>query len=183
MRHKAPVVTIDGASGTGKGAVSQVLARRLGWRLLDSGALYRVLALAAQKHGVSFDNEQALQVLAEHLDVQFIATETSAPPHFIRRQINRNHPYRKWVRRSKWQFYRCTYSLIEPSTHSAKPRISHRRTRYGPCFPYSRREDLPHRKPRRTALRLQAVEGAGHSVLATLLRSCASAISVIKSVR
>lgn len=68
-----PVITIDGASGTGKGTISQLLAMRLGWHFLDSGALYRVLALAAQKHRVSFDNEAALQVLAEHLDVQFIS--------------------------------------------------------------------------------------------------------------
>jgi cytidylate kinase len=80
MRHKAPVITIDGTSGTGKGTVTQIVAKKLGWRLLDSGALYRVLALAAQKHGVSLENEPALKVLAEHLDVQFIATETSAPP-------------------------------------------------------------------------------------------------------
>lgn len=83
MRHKAPVITIDGAGGTGKGTVGLVLAKQLNWRLLDSGALYRVLALAAQKHGVSLDNEKALQVLAEHLDVQFIAKETSAPPRII----------------------------------------------------------------------------------------------------
>ncbi|VVC76063.1 Cytidylate kinase [Aquicella siphonis] len=70
-----PVITIDGASGTGKGTVSQILATRLGWKFLDSGALYRVLALAAQKHSVALDNEKALEVLAEHLDVQFIAQE------------------------------------------------------------------------------------------------------------
>lgn len=73
MTHKEPVITIDGASGTGKGTVSQILATHLGWKFLDSGALYRVLALAAQKHRVAFDNEKALEVLAEHLDVQFIA--------------------------------------------------------------------------------------------------------------
>ena len=60
-----PVITLDGASGTGKGVVSQLVAKQLGWRLLDSGALYRVLALAAQKHGVALDNETALTVLAE----------------------------------------------------------------------------------------------------------------------
>lgn len=70
---KAPVITIDGASGTGKGTVSQLIAKRLGWKFLDSGALYRVLALAAQKHAVALDNEKALEVLAEHLDVQFVA--------------------------------------------------------------------------------------------------------------
>lgn len=79
IRHKEPVITIDGASGTGKGTVSQILATRLGWKFLDSGALYRVLALAAQKHRVALDNEKALEVLAEHLDVQFIAQENKLP--------------------------------------------------------------------------------------------------------
>jgi cytidylate kinase len=83
MTRKRPVITVDGASGTGKGIVSQLVAKQLGWRLLDSGALYRVLALAAQKHGVLLDNELALQVLAEHLDVQFIATEAAAPPRIL----------------------------------------------------------------------------------------------------
>jgi len=75
-----PVVTIDGASGTGKGVVSQLLAQKLGWKLLDSGALYRVLALAAQRHGIALDNEPALRVLAEHLDAQFIAQTNSLMP-------------------------------------------------------------------------------------------------------
>lgn len=79
IHRKEPVITIDGASGTGKGTVSQILATRLGWKFLDSGALYRVLALAAQKHGVSFNNEEALEVLGEHLDVQFIAQTNKFP--------------------------------------------------------------------------------------------------------
>lgn len=66
-----PVITIDGASGTGKGTVSLFLANELNWNFLDSGALYRVLALAAQKHSVALNNEEALHVLAAHLDVQF----------------------------------------------------------------------------------------------------------------
>lgn len=78
IHQKEPVITIDGASGTGKGTVSQILAKRLRWKFLDSGALYRVLALAAQKHSVAFDNEKALEVLAEHLDVQFIAQENES---------------------------------------------------------------------------------------------------------
>ena len=73
IHHQEPVITIDGASGTGKGTVSQLVAARLGWKFLDSGVLYRVLALAAQKHSVALDNEKSLEVLAEHLDVQFIA--------------------------------------------------------------------------------------------------------------
>jgi cytidylate kinase len=72
------VVTIDGASGTGKGTVSQLVAKQLGWKFLDSGVLYRVLALAAGKHSVSLDNEAALKVLAEHLDVQFEAQANHA---------------------------------------------------------------------------------------------------------
>jgi cytidylate kinase len=76
---KDPVITIDGASGTGKGTITQLLAKRLGWKFLDSGVLYRVLALAAQKHSVAFDNEKALEVLAEHLDVQFITQENNLP--------------------------------------------------------------------------------------------------------
>ncbi len=82
-QKKQPVITVDGASGTGKGVVSQSVAKKLGWKLLDSGALYRVLALAAQKHGVPLENEQALQVLAENLDVQFVALETGAFPRIV----------------------------------------------------------------------------------------------------
>ncbi|MDR3492684.1 MAG: (d)CMP kinase [Gammaproteobacteria bacterium] len=76
MTRKNPVITIDGASGTGKGVVGHIVAKQLGWHILDSGVLYRALALAAQKHDVSLENEPALQVLAEHLDIQFKASET-----------------------------------------------------------------------------------------------------------
>lgn len=79
IAQTAPVITVDGASGTGKGTVSQLVASRLGWNFLDSGALYRVLALAAQKHGVALDNEKALEVLGEYLDVQFIANPDKSP--------------------------------------------------------------------------------------------------------
>lgn len=47
-----PVITIDGPSGSGKGTIAGILARELGWNLLDSGALYRLLAFAATHHGV-----------------------------------------------------------------------------------------------------------------------------------
>jgi len=66
------VITIDGPSGSGKGTVAGLLASSLQWHLLDSGALYRVLALAAEKHAVPLDNEAALEVLAVGLDVQFV---------------------------------------------------------------------------------------------------------------
>jgi len=76
---KEPVITIDGASGTGKGTISQLVAKRLGWNFLDSGALYRVLALAAQKHSVPLDDEKSLEVIAANLDVQFLAQENKLP--------------------------------------------------------------------------------------------------------
>ncbi len=68
-----PVITIDGPSGSGKGTISQIVAQRLGWNLLDSGALYRLLALAARQAGIPLDNEAALATLAKKLDVQFVA--------------------------------------------------------------------------------------------------------------
>ena len=71
--NNSPVITIDGPSGAGKGTVCQRLAEKLGWPLLDSGAIYRVLALAAVHHDVALDNEDALVVLASHLDVSFDA--------------------------------------------------------------------------------------------------------------
>lgn len=75
MNIQASVITIDGPSGSGKGTVAGLLARRLGWNLLDSGALYRLLAFAASNHGVDLTNEELLKALAAHLDVQFLAAE------------------------------------------------------------------------------------------------------------
>ena len=66
------VITIDGPSDSGKGTVAGMLATKLQWKLLDSGALYRVLALAADKHAVPLDHEDALEVLAVGLDVEFV---------------------------------------------------------------------------------------------------------------
>ncbi|SDS94532.1 (d)CMP kinase [Pseudomonas fuscovaginae UPB0736] len=72
MNIQAPVIAIDGPSGSGKGTIAGLLAKRLGWCLLDSGALYRLLAFAARNHGVDLTNEESLKLLAAHLDVQFI---------------------------------------------------------------------------------------------------------------
>lgn len=65
----APVITIDGPSGTGKGTIAALLAERLGWHLLDSGALYRTLALAARRADVDLDDDAALGALAERIEV------------------------------------------------------------------------------------------------------------------
>jgi len=65
------IITIDGPSGSGKGTICQLLAKRLDWHLLDSGALYRVLGLAAQRHGISPENEEMVTRLARNLDIQF----------------------------------------------------------------------------------------------------------------
>ncbi len=76
MKKKIPVITVDGPSGSGKGTLSRKLANYFGWHFLDSGALYRILALAAMRHAVAIDNEQALTVLAAHLDVVFAKNES-----------------------------------------------------------------------------------------------------------
>lgn len=73
MTSTVPVITVDGPSGAGKGTLCKALAGSLGWRLLDSGAIYRVLALAALHHQVDITAEEALVPLAAHLDVRFAA--------------------------------------------------------------------------------------------------------------
>ncbi len=66
-----PVITIDGPVSSGKGTVARMLASRLGWHLLDSGALYRLLGLHAERLAVSTDDEARLVGLAEQLPVVF----------------------------------------------------------------------------------------------------------------
>jgi cytidylate kinase len=68
-----PVVTIDGPSGSGKGTVSRLLAARVGWHLLDSGALYRLVALAGLKAGLDPQDIDGHARLARRMDVQFAA--------------------------------------------------------------------------------------------------------------
>ncbi|MDD9856067.1 MAG: (d)CMP kinase [Gammaproteobacteria bacterium] len=70
-----PVIAIDGPVGVGKGTLAQALARRLGWHYLESGALYRVLGLLAERRGVALDDAPALAALAGGLDLSFTVTE------------------------------------------------------------------------------------------------------------
>ena len=65
------IITIDGPSGSGKGTVSLLLAKKLGWHMLDSGALYRVLGVAARLHGISLDEQEQITQLARNMDVHF----------------------------------------------------------------------------------------------------------------
>ena len=67
-----PVIALDGPSGSGKGTLAGLLANRLGWNLLDSGAIYRLLAHGAGKHGIDLADEARLVELAARLDVQFV---------------------------------------------------------------------------------------------------------------
>lgn len=72
MKHTdIPIITIDGPSGAGKGTISLRLAKHLDWHTLDSGAMYRVLALAANRYNVPLENESALANLATHLEIYF----------------------------------------------------------------------------------------------------------------
>lgn len=70
-----PVITIDGPSGSGKGTVAKLLADTLGYRLLDSGALYRLVALAALNRGVDLNDEAALEQVAAGLDARFAVVD------------------------------------------------------------------------------------------------------------
>jgi cytidylate kinase len=68
-----PVITIDGPTGSGKGTVARALARKLGWHLLDSGALYRLVALVAAKEALALDDTDALAAAAARMNVEFSA--------------------------------------------------------------------------------------------------------------
>jgi cytidylate kinase len=68
---RAPVICLDGPSGSGKGTVGRMLARQLNWHFLDSGALYRLVAVAARQAGVNLEAAESLAALATALNVEF----------------------------------------------------------------------------------------------------------------
>jgi cytidylate kinase len=70
-KAKIPVITIDGPTASGKGTVAQLVAQRLGFHYLDSGALYRLTALSVLRRGIALDDEHALAKAAEHLHCHF----------------------------------------------------------------------------------------------------------------
>ena len=67
----APIITIDGPSGTGKGTISQMIAKHLHWNYLDSGSIYRVLGFAAIRNNISLQDTRSLVSLAHSLDLSF----------------------------------------------------------------------------------------------------------------
>ena len=70
-QSQVPVIAIDGPSGSGKGTIARNVASRLGWHLLDSGALYRLVALAATRNGLPLDDAEKLAEVARNLEVHF----------------------------------------------------------------------------------------------------------------
>ncbi len=68
---QVPVIAIDGPSGSGKGTLASAIAERLGWHLLDSGALYRIVAAVAIERGIALDEESQLAALAAGLAISF----------------------------------------------------------------------------------------------------------------
>ena len=77
------LILVCGPGGSGKGTVTQMLARKLGWHLLDSGALYRLTALAAVRQGVALNDEEGLVKVAAGLDVAFEPTPEGEPVRVI----------------------------------------------------------------------------------------------------
>ncbi|WP_018606350.1 (d)CMP kinase [Uliginosibacterium gangwonense] len=73
MAASTPVIAIDGPTASGKGTVAGLVAEKLGWHYLDSGAIYRVLALSAMKRGVDLANEAGVAELGRNLNVEFSA--------------------------------------------------------------------------------------------------------------
>lgn len=81
-----PIITIDGPSGTGKGTLAIRLTRFLGWHLLDSGALYRVVAFRAQQLGMTLDAVGPLEAIAQSLPLEFRVDEQGV--HILLNQID-----------------------------------------------------------------------------------------------
>ncbi|MBS0455822.1 MAG: (d)CMP kinase [Proteobacteria bacterium] len=79
MDTSIPVLTIDGPSGSGKGTISRIVASRLGWHYLDSGALYRVVGYAAGRDGADVSDATAMAALAARTAVRFVTAGDAEP--------------------------------------------------------------------------------------------------------
>ncbi len=85
---EVPVVTIDGPVGSGKGTIASGLALRLGWHVLDSGALYRLVAIAAMEAGVGEDDGESLAGIARELEFEFRFEEGRIVPILAGRDVS-----------------------------------------------------------------------------------------------
>ena len=79
MSRAHPVIAIDGPAGVGKSTTARALARRLGYTLVDTGALYRGVALAARERGIPWDDEAAVSALSREIDLGFVSQEDGTP--------------------------------------------------------------------------------------------------------
>ncbi|MGB6103602.1 MAG: (d)CMP kinase [Pusillimonas sp.] len=86
-----PVITIDGPTASGKGTIAQRVALALGWQVLDSGALYRLTALAVQQQGVDMADEEAVARVALQLDVAFQADQVLLSGQDVASLIRQEH--------------------------------------------------------------------------------------------
>lgn len=75
MVDLVPIITIDGPSGSGKGTIAASVAERLGWRILDSGALYRLLGYSVDQAGISFEDVDKIEKIAKNMQVEFVSDQ------------------------------------------------------------------------------------------------------------
>lgn len=79
MRRSRPVIAIDGPAGVGKSTTARTLAERLGYTLVDTGALYRGVALAARDHAIPWEDEAAITALATRIELAFVSQDDGTP--------------------------------------------------------------------------------------------------------